>query len=108
MKIDLTVILKSLDGEVLEEKTKDKLVPITLKSVCVNAMLSMTDEDRQEQGTSKAERYKLAFKLSEGGNQDLSTDEIVKIKERIGKIYIPLIVGRAYDLLEGKTPKVKE
>jgi hypothetical protein len=108
MKINLETFLVTLNGEVLEEKIKDKVIPIKLKSVCVNALLGMNEDDSRETGESKAARYKLALKLNEGGEQDLSTDEIVKIKGHIGKLYVPLIVGQAYDLLEGKNNDGKQ
>ena len=45
--------------------------------------------------------YFLAKKVSEGGEIELKSEEISKIKEKIGKYMGALIVGQVWDALEG-------
>jgi hypothetical protein len=71
-----------------------------LKDVCINTVLQPEKDDTEKQ---KYEAYELFLKLRDCKTDEieLSTEEIVKIKKKIGVIYMPLILGQAFDMLEG-------
>lgn len=79
-------------------------VPITLGFLVVEALLARSEKGLT--GQNKAERFSLALKLNMGGKVELKTESIALIKKLIGddgfEMSSPLIVGRAYELLEGK------
>ncbi len=104
MKIDFTQKLVNLRGKPLKHNDKDdKEVQTTLRDVCSEAMLAVTDKDKNEGGKARYERWELAGKIINTGNVvELKTEEISTIKERVGMIYGPAIVGPVYDLLEKK------
>jgi hypothetical protein len=107
MKIDFDTVFNNLEGETLDyelvNKAKQaKTVPLTLKTVCTNALLGTSKSDENEDGASKAVRYSLAILINKGGKQDLTAEEIVLTKKKVGLSYSPLIVGQAYLLLDGK------
>ncbi len=101
MLIDFEQTMKTLNGEEIKESEKKDSVPLTLKSVCINALLSEIDREKTS-GEDKVERYELAKKIHEGGTIELKTEQVVLIKERIGKFYLPLLVGGAFEMLEGQ------
>jgi len=52
-------------------------------------------------GIEKARRYFLAIEIHTAKNQvELSVDDIKLIKDEIGRVYPPLIVGQAYEILD--------
>lgn len=98
MKINFRTTLKDMDGKPIME-TKDK--PLLLDKVCVEALLSETPNE-QTTGESKLNRFNLAKRIHGSGEIDVSTEEIVLIKDRVGKHYFPIVVGQVFVLLEGK------
>ena len=77
--------------------TPDK--KIELKDVCIQSLLTEIPDDT----TDKYEKYKLFQKFHKAnGKINLESQEITMVKELIGKCYGTLIVGQAWDMLEGK------
>ena len=103
MEIDMEQKLEDIEGNVLEENGKH----ITLKSICINAALGHTESERLS-GEQKLNLYELAIKIRKGGVIDLTAEEIVTLKDRIGKLYYALVVGQGFDMLEGKEQKEEE
>lgn len=94
MKINLKVVLKDVDTKPLKEK--DKVV--TLKDVCVAAVLTPNQKDDQK---TKMEKWDIYKKLRDSEEEcDLQVEEIAVIKTAIGEIYPPLIMGQCFDLIE--------
>ena len=99
MKLELDAVIKNIDETPIKVDT-DKEKILTLKDVCINSLLAMFDEEKHDDGTKKVSRFTLAMKL-QGGDGDVTVEEMATIKERIGKMYMTVIVGRAYALIEG-------
>jgi hypothetical protein len=99
MKLDFTYPMMTL--------AKDKALTVTgsteeflLRDVVVEALLRPDDK---LSGKEKAERYILAVKIHTSPKEiDLTVEELAKIKELVGKVFAPLIVGQAWQMLEGK------
>lgn len=100
-KINFSVVLTKLEGDPLKD---DKQEDLTLAGAAKQALLVL---DEKQTGEEKYENYCIATKVANGGEVTLKSEEISKIKEMIGKYMYPIVVGQAWDLLEGKTPKVK-
>ncbi len=104
MKLNLDAVLKNLKGESLKEKEGDKEKEITLRDVFMVSLLANTQE--QLEGPEKVKRYKLAQRVNMAqGMLELSVEDIAKCKELVGKIYNTIVVGAAYDLIEGSGDK---
>ena len=100
-KVNLSAVITSYDGKPMKdggESDKDA----TLQSVCFGAMTAVLDGDNAMTGEEKMRAYKLTQKLVEGGEVELSAEEITELKKRINKAYHFLVVGRAFELLEGQ------
>ncbi len=103
MRIDLSTIITDLAGEAVKDGEKD----LTLSTVCISALL--TPEQGEQPATEKVSRFHLAEKVYDSGEQDLSVDDVALLKKLIGKLYPPLVVGRAFAVLDPPPPKaVKE
>ncbi len=98
--VDFTQVLHTLTGSVMVDSDSKTGVPVTLGSVAVNALLGTIDEDRTITGTEKLRRYEIAKKVSGQSSVMLTVEELATIKERIGKVYGPLIVGAAWHALD--------
>lgn len=71
----------------------------TLGRVAANALLMITDADKDMAGEIKVKRYDLAMRVIRG-EASLKAEEIATIKAVIGKHYSPLIVGQAWRMLD--------
>lgn len=104
MKIDMSQQLRGLDGKPVLVKDGEESVPMKLSNVCVNALLTATEGDKKQSGEDKFKNYHLAQKLHEKSEVELEAEEVAKLKERVSKVFpSPLVVGQAWDMLEGKT-----
>ena len=103
MKIDMDYGFKTIDGK--EIKAEDASSSLNLGMVCINSLLMTLKDDRGQpenlSGKEKLKMYDLSMKMKDGGMIDLTTEEIVLIKDRVGKAYNVLIVGQAFKILEG-------
>ena len=109
MRIDFSTVLSDIAGGKLSWRSREgSLVvddhgrpkPMTLGSVCSEALLNNYDDDRGATGDAKLKRFRLAMKVGDGGEVELKVEEITELKTFIAKAFGPLIVGRAYDLLD--------
>ena len=95
MKINFNQPIKNIMGEEIKD--------LTLKTVSVESLLATFDDERSLLGEEKAKRYVLATRIYANPEElDLTVEEISKIKQLIGKGYGPLVVGQAWEILEGK------
>lgn len=104
MRIKVTSQLTDYEGRKLVEGTQ----PVTYRRVFTTALNLFEDKDRPP-ADQMALIYTLSTKLYASDEVDLSLEEAALIKERVGKVYNPLVYGRTCDLLEGKqSPKKKK
>lgn len=103
MKYDFTTVVKDLSGVSIKNEKGEEL---TLKYATQNALFAMTQEDSGTTGEEKYTRYRLASKVNKDGLVDLRSEDVTKLKERIGKAYGPLVVGFAFDFFE--SPIIEE
>lgn len=97
MKIDFSRAICDLNGEAVKNEDKSAL---TLKTVSVNSLLAILPNENPS-GEEKAQSFSLAMKIHDAQDAiDLKAEEVVRLKTFIGKSYGPLVVGRAYALLE--------
>jgi hypothetical protein len=96
MKIKINQILTGIDGyEPIIEKGK----PLTLKDIIISAVLTPMQEDDQKRKFEKWDVFKKIRDVQE--EVFFTSEEIVLIKSGIGKIHPPLILGQAFEMIEG-------
>jgi hypothetical protein len=99
MRIDFSAILLNLNDSPLMQPPgpNGSEVPATLAWVASEALLRATEE---KDGQKKYKLYALALKVGAGGEVELKSEDVALIKTKIGEQFAPLVVGRAFDLLE--------
>lgn len=120
---DLDKVFKTLDGRdmtmnIVEDEQGSlggqKVIKknMTLREVMTNSLLAPPAQGQQNprdqmDGAEKARRYYLAMEIHKTKKQiELTVDDVKLIKDEIGRVYPPLIVGQAYEILDppqGKT-----
>ena len=97
MKIDFSLPINDLSGN----QTRDDVELLTLRRVAIVA-LTASFRDESPNGEESFKRYKIALLITGGdGVVDLEPEQISKIKTLIGKAWPPIVVGRAYEILNG-------
>ena len=96
----------NLDMEILDIKGNPIVIQgeegfLTLKDVCINAIL-LEEQDEKIEGKEKVRRYQLALKINEGGTLNFSVEDLTLLKEKVGKMYTILVAGQALPLLDGE------
>ena len=101
MKIKVTAILTDWDGEELTYQKTDgeQPIPLTLREVCKNAL--RTSLPGEQMGwAEKCDLWALGARIHDNDEPNLTAEEISMLKERIGKIYTPVVVGPAIIMLD--------
>jgi len=100
MMIDLNKELLNLKDQTLKVNN-EKLV---VGKVIIDSLTVMTNNEQCD-ADQKLCRYKLAKKISESwgksGEIELSDSELNIVKNRIGILFTPIIVGFMFDVLKG-------
>jgi len=99
MLLDNTKVLVTLAGEPLKESVNGEAKDVTLRMVVVNALLSPVEKDT---GMKKMEKEELARMVYQNDSVDLTIEQVKLIKDRIGEMYAPIVVGQVWRLLENR------
>ena len=103
MKINVSTELLDLQGKVLKlGNEKDENATVAL--VCKMALLN----DDSQNGMDKYESWKLAREFEKGGELELTSEQISKVKKLVHKIFTPTYIGPVFDILEGVETKEKK
>lgn len=99
MKINFAQEFKTFGGETLKDAEGNVF---NLKGVCATVLLGQQQNEKAT-GEEKMKRYELAKKIWDGdGVVDVKAEDITTLKKLIGESYLPLVVGQAYQMLEGE------
>ena len=114
MKVEFGTGLKDLDGvDMTEPKTKPGsqgetllgedgkpvMEKVTLLKVCKIVLMASFEDERALGGDKKFDRWTLAQKIN-GGNTEVTAEEVTLLKSLIAKGFGPRVVGPAYVVLE--------
>lgn len=103
MKRNLNVVLKTLDGEPLKEDHNGTARDVLLSRLAVNALLVNYHDEQSLSGEEKVKRFKLAQQINDAdGDVEVTAEQVSLLKSLIAKGYTPLVVGQAYEILEGE------
>jgi hypothetical protein len=96
MKIDFSAVIKDLDGDPVKDGEKDA----TLGRVACTALLASYADEQNLAAEDKVRRFRLAEIAAKGGEREVKVEDVALIKQLIGKAFAPLVVARAYDIIE--------
>jgi len=96
MKIKVNETFKGIDG--IQPLPSETGRVLALKDICINAILTPEEKDDEKK---KLEKYSI-FKKLRASSEDvvLTAEEITIIKRSIARVYAPLIMGQAFEMLE--------
>jgi len=98
--IDFSQVMKDLDGKAI----RDGEAELTLRSVTVNALMTLLPDERSLGGEEKARRYTLGMKIHKAKEPlELKAEQVTLVKKCVGGVYTPLVVGQAFHLLDNDT-----
>ena len=107
MKINFDSPIVNLNGETMKSLVDKKKVDSVLNNICTDALLTSVPTPQNapvETGRDKFKKFNLAKKIHNGGEVELTAEEVSLIKDQVGLCYNSLMVGLAWDLLEGSVP----
>jgi hypothetical protein len=96
MKINWSASFNDLEGKEVKEGER----VLTLAKVAINALCNVVEGDQQLTGEKKFKLGELANKINKEPEAEFEVEEIATIKERIGKLYTPLMVFQSFNLLK--------
>lgn len=102
MKLLVTQVLKQRDGTSMKDNVDGKAIDAILRVALINALEAPLETDRNEQPIEKYKRSKLADRVYENDEVELSIEDIALIKDRVGKVFGSYVVKVVWDLLEEK------
>lgn len=115
MRINVTEGIKDYEGNVIMTTKMENGHPVLdannqpvqvveqLRAYFINALNNLLPNETPV-AEDKAQIYYLSVKLFRGKEVDLTHGDIVFIKDRVSKVYGPLIYGRICDLFDGNEP----
>lgn len=97
MTLDVRQVLTGIDGEAMMDGDN----AVTLRPVCVNALMATLETDKGMSGEDKVKIWCLAGRIQKEATLELVAEDVALLKKRIGAAYGPAIVGPAFMLLNG-------
>lgn len=106
MKFNPEIIINNIDGKPvmrgIPEDGGGTAVPWTIRTVCIEALMSDANPAKRT-GLARYEAYRIARLVHDAaGTVDLKAEDVTLIKEAVGIAFPPVIVGPAFDILDGK------
>jgi hypothetical protein len=99
VKVNFDAAILDLDDKPMAQ-APDNPEPATLKHVCMQA-LQANDPRAPDDSAKKLRCFELLLKLRAGGEQDITPEDATLMKEKVAIGYGPMIMGRAFQLLNG-------
>ncbi len=102
MIVDMKQKLLGIDLTALKDEA-GKEVEVGL--IVLRALGANLDTDRTMDGEQKVKIWELAVKIGSSDKPvDLTPEELVILKQRVGAAFGPMVVGPAYRILNGTPP----
>ena len=102
MKYDIDQTFLDLEGEPILEGVKEDAKPFTLRAMLTLACLN-ADPQKYADGEAKYKVYKLLRRLgSKAKELGFESDDIILLKDIVGRVFNVYVVGLIYDVLEKK------
>jgi hypothetical protein len=100
MKVNFSAPMVDLDGKPILQGAEGS-EPAQLKHVALIALGNASDPKQPDDAAKKMRCFDLMVKIANGGELELTPEDAALIKEKIGIGYPPLIMGRAFEHLNG-------
>lgn len=107
MKLNFNTVLVDHEGKAITDSiaaqsnggvTKD----LTLGNAAIYALNSTFQDEQSLDSNEKFNRGRLAYDIYKTPELDLKAEDIAIVKKVIGKLFSPLVVFQAFNILDGK------
>lgn len=95
MVIDVTKVIKDFEDNAIIDSGKE----LTLRTVFYMALNSFRSDENPSADT-KAKCFGIMTKIFAGDEANITNEEAVLLKERVGVIFTPLIYGMVCEVLD--------
>lgn len=95
MKVDMNKAMLDLKGDAIVNND----APLTLGAVCNIALNAPDDADKGQTPDKAVERWKLMMRIHEGGEVELTPEQVTMLRSKIVKSFAPIVAGQACSLL---------
>lgn len=104
--VDFATVLSDLDGKPLPAGDADHpALQLTLGFAATRALCIAYPDEQSVAPEEKLKRGRLALRIEADPHAKLTAEEVATVKKLIAKAYGPLVVARAWPLLDpGETP----
>lgn len=103
-EVDFSAVLTDIDGAPIPDCPSGtncaERPPLTLGRLAMNVLTATYPDEKTLSGEDKFKRGELALRVYKGGKVNLSVEDIAEIKGLVAKAYGPLIVRKAWPLLD--------
>lgn len=107
MQIQMNQVLRTVMGtELMRQNPDTKATEVmTLRMVCAESLLTYFSDEMNIPAEEKHKRFKLAQRITMSQDEPvkLTVEELTLVKKLVGRLYGPVVVGPAFDLLEGES-----
>jgi len=103
--IDVTQKVLDLEGAPIKDPPKEPGGPkteMTIRSACIQALMNA---DAKATGDEKFKAFMLAQRIHEEDNPHFDVKEITTIKNAVGKLFVPVVIGYVWNILDPPKPK---
>lgn len=98
MKINLKAPILDYENKPVQNKGAEE--PLNFLNVFINALNSQLPSEVLT-AEVKNRIYQVSMKIYKSDEPNFTPEQLTLIKERVGKIYNPLVYGRVCDLIDG-------
>ena len=93
-------MIRDLDQKMYDLDGKEFTDKATLKTLCFGALSTFIQRDEDMKVADRMVQHSLLNRINKGGEVDLTSDEIVMIKDRAAKLYPIIALGALVKALE--------
>ncbi len=90
------------------KEAKEFDVDLTLKNTCISVLEASLEKDKNLSADKKFGLHKMAEKIYEGGEVELTAEEVTTLKSRIGTCCSISVLGASFKILEQVKKKEEE
>jgi hypothetical protein len=99
MQLDVTKAITQYDGTpMMDVDAKGEPVQATVRLILVNAVASPVEGDKPIDKFTKDELARRIYNAEK--EVELTAEDVVLIKDRVGALFAPVVVGQIWRLLE--------
>lgn len=104
MTINFTQVIKDQDDQPLQDyitmqTNGNKEITLTLGRAVSHSLMTQ-DQNEQISAEDKFNRGMLAFKIRDCADCEVKAEDIVLMKKQLGKLYSPIVIYRAFPMLD--------